>query len=71
MIHSRRYSGEIRHDTCRHPFACLPQQYPLEEGAWADLLLEATLRPFEELCRGEQGRILHRQGGNGKIQPLP
>ena len=28
MVHSRRYSGEVRHDTCRHPFARLPYNIP-------------------------------------------
>ncbi len=43
---------------------------PLQEGARADLLLEAALRPLEEQRGGEQGRILHRQGSDGAVQPL-
>ena len=70
MVHARRNSGKVRHDTCRHPFARLPQQYPIEKRTRADLLLEATLRPLEELRGGEQGRILHRQGGDGAVPPL-
>ena len=58
-------------DTCRHPFARLPQQYPIEKRTRADILLQTPLRPLEKLCRREQGRILHRQGGNGKIQTFP
>ena len=46
------------------------QQHPLKEGARSNLLLEAALRPLEEQRRGEQGRILHRQGGDGAVQPL-
>ena len=48
-----------------------PRTGSLEKRTRADILLQTPLRPFEELCRGEQGRILHRQGGNGKIQTLP
>ena len=70
MVHARRDSGEVRHDTHCHPFARLPQQHPLEEGTRADLLLEATLRPLEEQRGREQGRILHRKGSNGAVPPL-
>lgn len=38
--------------------------------AWADILLKAPLRPLEEFRTGEQGGILHRQGGDGEIQTL-
>ena len=70
MVHARRDSGAIRHDPHRHPLARLPQQHPLKEGARPNLLLETALRPLEEQRGGEQGRILHRQGGNGAVQPL-
>ena len=70
MVHARRDSGAIRHDPHRHPLARLPQQYPIEEGTRADLLLEAALRPLEEQRGGKQGRILHRQGGDGTVPPL-
>ena len=46
------------------------QQHPLKEGARADLLLKAALRPLEEQRGGEQGRILHSQGGDGAVPPL-
>ena len=42
----------------------------IQEGAWADILLQAPLRPLEEFRTGEQGGILYRQGGNGEIQAL-
>ena len=70
VVHPRRDSGEVRHDPHRHPLARLPQQHPLQEGARPNLLLETALRPLEEQRGGEQGRILHRQGGNGAVQPL-
>ena len=62
---------EVRNDPCSHPLACLSQQHHFKERAWADLLLETAFRPLEKLCGREQGRILHRQGGNGKIQTFP
>ena len=46
------------------------EQHSIQEGAWADILLQAPLRPLEEFRTGEQGGILHRQGGNGEIQAL-
>ena len=70
MVHARRNSGEVRHDTCRHPFAGVSEQHSIQEGAWADILLQAPLRPLKEFRTGEQGGILYRQGGNGEIQAL-
>ena len=70
MVHARRNSGKVRHDTCRHPFAGVSEQHSIQEGAWADILLKAPLRPLEEFRTGEQGGILHRQGGDGEIQAL-
>ena len=70
MVHARRDSGKVRHDPHRYPLARLPQQHPIKEGARTDLLLEAALRPLEEQRGGEQGRILHRQGGDGAVPPL-
>ena len=55
---------------CRYPFAGVSEQHSLQERAWADILLNAPLRPLEEFRTGEQGGILHRQGGNGEIQAL-
>ena len=46
------------------------KQHSIQEGAWADILLQAPLRPLEEFRTGEQGGILYRQGGNGEIQAL-
>ena len=71
MVHTGRYSGKIRYDTRRHPFAGVSEQYPIQEGTWADILLKAPLRPLEEFRTGEQSGILYRQGGYGKIQTLP
>ena len=62
---------KIRYDTRRHPFAGVSEQYPIQEGTWADILLKAPLRPLEEFRTGEQSGILYRQGGYGKIQTLP
>lgn len=70
MVHTRGDSGEVRHDTCRHPFAGVSKQHSIQEGAWADILLKAPLRPLEEFRAGEQGGILHCQGGDGEIQTL-
>jgi len=70
MVHTGRDSREVRHDTCRHPFAGVSEQHSIQEGAWADILLQAPLRPLKEFRTGEQGGILYRQGGNGEIQAL-
>ena len=40
MVHTGRYSGKIRYDTRRHPFAGVSEQYPIQEGTWADILLK-------------------------------
>ena len=61
---------EIQEKYGMNPLARLPQQHPIKEGARTDLLLEAALRPLEEQRGGEQGRILHRQGSDGAVQPL-
>ena len=71
MVHARRNSREIRHDTRRYPFTGVSEQHSLQEGAWADILLQAPLRPLEKFRTGEQDGILHRQGGDGEIQAIP
>ncbi len=59
MVHTGRYSGKIRYDTRRHPFAGVSEQHSIQEGAWADILLQAPLRPLEEFRTGEQSGILY------------
>ena len=71
VVHTGRDSREVRHDTRRHPFTGVSEQHSIQEGAWADILLKAPLRPLEEFRAGEQGGILHRQGGDGEIQAIP
>ena len=70
MVHTGRDSREVRHDKCSNKFAGVSEQHSIQEGAWADILLQAPLRPLEEFRTGEQGGILYRQGGNGEIQAL-
>ena len=48
MVHTRRNTGKIRHDPCRHPLASLPQQYPLKERTWTNLLLNTRERTFND-----------------------
>lgn len=31
MVHARRDSGEVRHDTCRHPFAGVSEQHTIKK----------------------------------------
>lgn len=48
MVHTRRNTGKIRHDLCRHPLASLLQQYPLKERTWTNLLLNTRERTFND-----------------------
>ena len=71
MVHPGRNSGEVRHDTCRHPFAGVSEQHSIQEGTWTNLLFKAPFRPIQNIGTGKQSGILYRQGGYGKIQTLP
>lgn len=41
----------------------------LEEGAWADILLQTSFRPVQTDCRRKLIGILHRTGSHEEIQP--
>ena len=46
MVHTGRYSGEVRHDMRRHPFAGVSEQYPIQERTRTNLLFQAPFRPI-------------------------
>ena len=71
MVHTGRDSGKIRHDTRRHPFAGVSEQYPIQERTRTNLLFQTPFRPIQNIGTGKQSGILHSQGGYGKIQTLP